>query len=503
MKFLKWCLFGSLLFFFKTSFAQSDIDLLIPYTSDTSIFALNFLEKPNGNFIILNNNQEFYAIPGQTPIEGPITYGTGFIKLSNTGDVLANTWFPTNSLAGSGGLFSQGRIPSEHFLISNDETIFLPYSIYAGLLECDEIFAKPSFKKSAALINDMNFEMIDNNHFPADNLCAVDEIRGTTQISNGNYLILYQDKHIDSLIVEEVDSNLSIISTTPVFVDSPFLFFDDYADSFITCLPNSCQFFDFNGTSQNSFDFQEPLDLSSVRLKLKTTEDHIIILVNGFTSYPERGSALTILDRQGGVVAQKAFPDEVLIDFDITINHQIILLSDNSLFDFYDSMPLPLRIQEFNLNLELLSERNYGQPFIQPQMVKCVGNNEFAVLGTRFKSIDLINGKEADQVYFLKRSMDDLIPVSNKLVTVEYSLIAISPNPASDEINISLNEPHQMDEGGFQFLDLSGKVLLEFQMAKGDLSFTLNVEKYPNGVYFLTYSKKGKAAFSEQIIVRK
>lgn len=503
MKFHKWCFIYFLLFISNPSFGQFDIDLLIPYTSDTSIYALNFLERADGSFIILNNNTEFDDIPNQIPIEGPMTYGSGLIKLSNTGDILANTWFPTNSIIDDGGLFAQGRTPTKHFLVSTNQTILLPYSIYVGVLECDDNFAKISYKKSVAVIDPLSMDMINNNYFSADSICAIDDIRGIIQQSNGNYLILYQDDHLDSLIIEVIDSSLSVISTTSIIVNSPFLFFDGYSDSFIVGLSNNCQLFDFNGTLQNSFDFQEPISLSLTDLKIKTSEDHIFILSTGHTTYPDRGSSLTILDRQGDVVAQKAFPDKVLIDFDLINNNQIISLADNSSFDYYDSMPLPLNIQIFNLNLELISEKDYGQPFVHPQMIKSVSNNEFAVLGTRFKSIDLVNGKEADQVYFLKKSLADLIPVSTKLVDTEYTFLDIYPNPSYDVVNINFKNTAQKNDGTFQLVDLNGKVLLEFQIDNDLNSYVLNVERYPDGIYFLTYYRQGVVVFSEQIIVQK
>ncbi len=76
---------------------------------------------------------------------------------------------------------------------------------------------------------------------------------------------------------------------------------------------------------------------------------------------------------------------------------------------------------------------------------------------------------------------------------------AIFPNPASDQIRVNLKNSNAIDL--FKIVDVCGK-LIEQRSVKNESSFSVDVSRYSNGIYFLVLNGE-KVNFAERIVVAK
>ncbi len=79
------------------------------------------------------------------------------------------------------------------------------------------------------------------------------------------------------------------------------------------------------------------------------------------------------------------------------------------------------------------------------------------------------------------------------------SLFIVFPNPASSHINIHIKN---MEDGTISILEVGGKVLQSVSLHPNKTEYTLNIEGYAKGIYFLNIQMEGEKIMVEKLIVR-
>jgi hypothetical protein len=121
-------------------------------------------------------------------------------------------------------------------------------------------------------------------------------------------------------------------------------------------------------------------------------------------------------------------------------------------------------------------------------------------------SIDLANAASAQYRYYVTDALNNTYLDSVDL-TINFTLgvaslkqvpsISVSPNPASDNVNISLGTT---ENGNIRILDVLGKVIYSESIYNGQKN--INVSDFKNGVYFIMVEASGMKAINRKLIVR-
>jgi len=160
--------------FVPVSKAQNNFEILIPWENDTSVLGLYAQEMPSGSFFVLSNNQAYYPGPGIL-IEGPLTFGSGLIKVSQHGDILWKQMYSTNHLPGWGSsLGAQGRVPASYYN-AFQERLIIPFSAYAGWMFCDSIGSNvmsPTYKAGIVIVDTLTGNQEAAYIYYGDSLCS-------------------------------------------------------------------------------------------------------------------------------------------------------------------------------------------------------------------------------------------------------------------------------------------------------------------------------------------
>jgi hypothetical protein len=121
-------------------------------------------------------------------------------------------------------------------------------------------------------------------------------------------------------------------------------------------------------------------------------------------------------------------------------------------------------------------------------------------------SIDLANAASAQYRYYVTDALSNAYLDSVDL-TVNFTLgvsslkqtptMNVSPNPASDNVNISLGTT---ENGNIRILDVLGKVIYSESIYNGQKN--INVSDFKNGVYFIMVEASGMKTTNRKLIVR-
>jgi hypothetical protein len=97
--------------------------------------------------------------------------------------------------------------------------------------------------------------------------------------------------------------------------------------------------------------------------------------------------------------------------------------------------------------------------------------------------------------------IDDLVIEGTTLNVndFDYNQISVYPNPSSDIFNINLNNIPKYD---IILSDITGKILFEDKNTNGVTNYTLNLDRFSNGIYFLKVLTKNKF-FTKKLILNK
>jgi len=135
--------------------------------------------------------------------------------------------------------------------------------------------------------------------------------------------------------------------------------------------------------------------------------------------------------------------------------------------------------------LNHIASDDYGFPYIHTRDISLTNDQKgFMVTGTRLTSIiDVEYGREADQIYFLKGQLSDLI-VSNENTMQNLADIKVFPNPTSDFLTIDIPDNNiLLDKINYTLIDSHGREV-ENGVLPSKLS-NIAIKSLPSGVYYL------------------
>ncbi len=487
-----------LLTFVLSISAQNQFEFLIPWPGDTSLVAESFQQDNDGDFYLLTNINKFYSDPGGIPIEGPMNFGSCVIKVEETGAVIWKNHYPTSTEVDY-SLYTQGRSPTGVFQLMPNNKIILPFSTHYGILFCTETTGAFSFKKAIAEIDVMDGSILNVNLFNDDLSCTQDEIQLIKPRVDGEFTVLYEEDVSDQLFIETIGEDLELLVQDSVAQEDYFYFDYPYADSiFITALQNTINFKDLDGSLVSQLTFDPLLDLTTPQIQVALYENIIALAAAGFAPHPDISSTITLLDLNGNILGQASFVDEKIVDLDFTDDGMLLVLYDNRLNDFYSDLDLPVKVALFDQSLEHIFSKNYGLPFVRPTQIQALGDSNFAVLGTRFKSIDLINGKEKDQVYFMKNNIADLQTGIPERELSEQIGMLVFPNPADEKLHIITKT--QQAATAITISSIAGQLMKSVMPKNGE--HIIDTASLPAGVYILSVTYEDGQVLGQKIIIQ-
>jgi len=317
-----------------------------------------------------------------------------------------------------------------------------------------------------------------------DFLCDTDEIAGFKETDSGYILLYYDDFYHTPLYIEKLSQNLEVLSVDTFHNETRWVQFSKYNENILIASQTNITIIDSEANLLQTFDIQVEDTLWSVNIKWAENESYYVFRMSDF-SYDNRNSALYIIDKQGNTIDSAFFPDKTINDVEITDANEVLVLFDISRNDFFDTIPRPIEVVKYDVNLNKIAVQNYGFPFVVSSDISLTTDqSEFYVTGTRLKSIDLVNGKEADQIYFLKARLDDLI-TTNEVPQQEEVRLKIFPNPTNQNITINYHFEHLPYQPTMSIYNVMGNVVHVQPLSTNENTVLIELDKHlPAGTYF-------------------
>jgi hypothetical protein len=116
-------------------------------------------------------------------------------------------------------------------------------------------------------------------------------------------------------------------------------------------------------------------------------------------------------------------------------------------------------------------------------------------------SYPINNNEDTVKVFFLGFIPDATISTKDDLL--EDQGFEISPNPASEVLNIYFKNNQNRKDGLFRLVDINGRIVLELKAERNDLEYKIPLEKYASGIYLLQYVENGIPISTQQVIIQK
>jgi len=477
-------------------YSQSTFEFLHSL-SDTAVSGLNLYEDEIGNTYFLSVVSSFESGDGIL-IEGPFRFGSSITKIKPDGTIGFHRFYPTGTDI---DFLERGFIPTSHLLLQNDR-IILPYSPFSGFLPMSPppvIGLGYSFKRRMMEIDNMSGTSIETYTHAFDSLVGHHDIRGIYPRENDEIELHYYDEWSRLHIFQTMNEALEIIQMDTINTNGKLLQLDPNLDEMVINDRDSIWVYDLDGNlkwADYLWHTIDPIDLFHTSLAFH--ENYIAVKFSGFTDTDERGTAVIIYDRFGNQVSQAEFPDQVVVDFSFTTDHQLLLLTDLSGFGIYDTISKPLEVSLLDINLELLSAKTYGFPYLAGGKIKSLTNNQFGVVGVQLTEVLDTEDEAPSSLYLLRAAIDDLDVVSN---TEELSKekITIYPNPieSTDQLNISTKLKNYI----VLVYNIIGQLIHSDKNLNNN--YSINLEKMNSGIYIVEVSSpNGKTLLVEKILIR-
>lgn len=478
---------------------QDTFEMLISWDNqgDTSITGFVVAEHIDGEFMLLGNVSLFEDLTNGIPIEGPVELGTSIIKISETGEKIWSYLYPTQ------GIPNRGQIATSHFIIDSNNEIILPYSRYVGLLYCDSLYsnsASDSHKKAVMSIDIETGDIIYNEQYLDDYLCNRDRIIAVKEM-NWGYVLLYYENLYNLLNIEKLNHNFEIITSNTFAVQGKTILTSEVNEQILILSNTNISVIDYESNillNNHSIEVEDTAWTSNI--KYAENIDYSVIGMTG-SDYNNLNSISTIyvLDNQFNTLQKRLYINESIVDVEITDNNEILVLFDLSRRSWFDTITKPVRITQYDLDLNTVAIGDYGFPYTHCQDISLTNNQqEFLVTGSQLTSI-IESESEADQVYFLKARLDDLV-VSNELPHQEEVKIEIFPNPTNQ--NITINYHFDDLQPTIFIYNITGKVVHMQSLLSNESSKLIKLDKsLPSGTYFCHLITNGQVVGVERFVL--
>ena len=470
---------------------QDTFEITIPWNNqgDTSITGFLATEHVDGEFMLLGNISLFEDLASGIVIEGPVELGTSILKISESGEKMWAYLYPTQ------GIPDRGQIPTSRFIINSNNEIIMPYSRYVGLLYCDSLYsnsASESHKKAVMSINVDTGDIINNEQYLDDYLCNRDRII-TIKETDWGYILIYYDSTYNVLYIEKLNYNLEIIASNTFEFQGETILMSDIDENILILSNTNISVIDYESNiliNNHSIEVEDTAWTSDI--KYAENINYSVIGMTG-SDYNNLNSISTIyvLDNQFNTLEKRLYLNESIIDVEITDNNEILVLFDLSQ-SWFDSITKPVRITQYDLDLNTVATGNYGFPYTHCQDISLTNDQQgFLVTGSQLTSV-IESGRKADQIYFLKKRLDDLI-VSNELAHQQDVQLKIFPNPTNKNININYNSNHISYQPIIFIHNIVGKTvhtqLLPINENTAHIELGNNL---PSGTYFCHFTANGQ-----------
>lgn len=510
MKKMVQCFTVLLFIVFQFCYAQNHFETLISW-GDTSVSGLYAREMPDSSFLLLSNNQYFYPGPGIL-IEGPPTYGTGLIKISQDGAVEWKQLY--NNVSGGKSI-----LPAASFFPVKN-SIIIPFLRDVGLLFCDSIpgtggMFSFSYKTGITRANNATGTLMDLYLYSEDSLCSTTTFRSFATINDSTTIAIETAGR--KRYVEDEDESYVSVRTIPDSLVSQYSIDTNYS---------------IEGGQRGSFAYNRDDTSFTISAYYRPASSRRIIEINSkgeikdvfnyqiprwhYTYYFEmlNGAYYFMVEEidsmhggiiksyvlkysEGGVIERQFdFYDSRAVDLELTPDGQILLLCDKSKGNWDDSISEPVRVYLLDEDLGEVKYRDFGFPYVNPSHITTTSDNGFLVTGTSLKDIIDEAIREPSQIYFLKSHIDSINLVWTSVPT-EFSDgtdVRIYPNPCSEKL-ITQFEVQNTSMVQCSIYDYTGKRVRQSgmkQLIKGSHAEEVNLAGLPNGMYIIMVSINGR-----------
>ena len=479
---------------------QDVLEILIPWDNqgDTSITGFVAAEHIDGEFILLGNVSLFEDLTNGIPIGGPVELGTSIIKISETGEKIWSYLYPTQ------GIPNRGQISTSYFLIDSNNEIILPYSRYVGLLYCDSLYSNSvsdSHKKAVMNIDVETGDIIHNEQYLDDYLCDRDRMIAIKEADWG-YVLLYYDNPI--LNIEKLNDNFEIIASNTFNVQGKTILTSNINEQILILSNTKISVIDYESNvilDNHSIEVEDTAWTSNIKYA-----ENINYSVIGMTGPDYNNlntiSTIYVLDNQFNTLKKRLYVNESsIIDVEITDNNEILVLFDLSRRSWFDTIPKPVRVAQYDLDLNVVAMNDYGFPYTHCQDISLTNNQqEFLVTGSQLTSV-IESGGEADKVYFLKAGLEDLI-TTNEVPQLEEVALKIFPNPTEQNITVNYHFEHLLHQPIMSIYNVMGRALHIQSLPTNENTVLIELdEKLPTGTYFCHLVADGQLLGVERFVL--
>ena len=453
---------------------QDEFEILIDYQGDTMLRGMHALESNDGSVFLLNNVYLFDPTipPDGIPIEGYPSFGFGISKIDKNGLINFNIAYLNH-------FYGVEITSANKFYFNSQNDIIIPYLRYVGLFICPEGGAFPSEKKSVFKVSQQG-EVLDYNDPALDANCSLDIIF-STGFRNDDNVIFFRTNLLEVPYLNYYDifnQDLELV-LTDTFFNVFGAYYDRYLDLIISGNQSGIKIYSFNDELIDEFQ-RPPIQLFSVRKRDVLINENYYAVVTGGKYNSNDSTYVTdiyIMDKQGNLIAEKII-DGIAYDKGVLGPDNVIyLLADNSHYDNYDALALPVKVAVLDFDLNILGEKDFGFPFVSTNSITATQDG-FLVSGVRYKSYDIVNGKEKDQAYILKGTLDQLVGVKGN--KIEKPDISIYPNPSNDYFLILSKSNNQVRQ--VEIKNLAGQLVIQLTPRNN----RVNISDLKPGIYLVT-----------------
>lgn len=452
---------------------QSSFELLFNMQGDTMLSGFHAIEDDNKNTYVLSNVDIFYfGTPGGIPIEGYLNIGSAISKLGINGDFIFSNAYNIN--------WRDGTRPATEFYLNSQNDIVIPYIGFSDFLPCGDGSYFPSDKKNVLKLSDSG-DVLDITDQSLDTQCSWD-IMVSSGLSINDEVLIFRQNWLDDnqiLYLDTYNNNLVLINTDTVFNLLGGIFYDKYNEVLVTGNQSGIKTYTLTGELIDEFPRPPEQIITTGRRTVFMSQDFYAVVIGGKYNTTDSSyvTDIFILDKNGNLIAEKII-DGVALDRGVFgSNNLIYLLADNSHYNEHDSIPLPVKVAVLDLNLNILGEKDFGFPFVSTNSITATQDG-FLVAGTRFKSYDVVNGKEKDQAYILKGTLDQLVGIKDN--KIEKTDLSIYPNPAQNHFSISNKGNNKVMH--VEIRNLAGQLVIQMTPENN----RVNISDLKPGIYLVT-----------------
>ena len=443
------------------------------YGTDTSSVAYYSEILPNGDIILLSDNFETYTDANSTLFEGPNSFGTGLIRISN-GNIVWKKNYSTNAITGSSSVHLAGLLPTKKFLVLNDSSIILPFNTFYNYTSCDTQNTAITGTSYPAVyqINLSNGNTSNVKTFNEDSLCSYNNLLFLRPNSNNTYKNIFRNSRTKKTYLEIRDSSFNRLSLDTI--NHTFNINIPFENPFIqSIIP-----FNNNLISQ-SLDYIIIYDLSGNKLDsilkspigsniMSFDDDWIVCLTS---DYQTNKSILHTYNLNHNNWHQVTFPNIIITDV-LVKDEQIYFVANNNNGAYLYRSDMDLTEVRFG-NISL--NRNVKINNVQINE----NNTYYVVVGTK----DSIQAdiRYPNKIYVQKGLISSISTKYTSISKIKLSRLKIFPNPVNTSLNIYFEDKTNFKE--VKIISPLSKIVFNKTTQKSEIQ--IDVTDFSNGIYLI------------------